>query len=161
MKSMHDVISKIENKKEFKKLKELRIINKLIFTFPIHLRKSFIFCSIKNNTLLLAVDHPSISSEINNHKKEIILNQIKYIKNTAPLDSNIHKIENVKAYVPNNVLSRFKTIKSEMKETEKIEFYFYIERAFGDFEIKDGAFKNHFEEIKSIIKNVRNNQESS
>lgn len=158
MKDMQSVISEISNRKEFKKLNEVMIINKLIATFPIHLRRSFIFSTIKNNTILLAMNHPSISSEINNHKKEILLNQIKQIKKIIPLDSNIQKIEDVRAYVPNNILGRFNTIKSK---TEKVEFYFYVERAFGDFEIKDGAFKNHFERIKTIIKNVRNDQESS
>ena len=158
MKDMQSVISEISNRKEFKKLNEFLIINKLIAALPFYLRKSFLFSSIKGRTLFLAMNHPSISSEINNHKKEIFLNQIKQIKKIAPLDSNIQKIEDIRAYVPNNILGRFNTIKSK---TEKIEFYFYIERAFGDFEIENGDFANHFEKIKTIIKNVRNDQESS
>ena len=161
MKNMQSVISKISNKKEFKKLNEFLIINKLIAALPFYLRKSFLFSSIKGRTLFLAMNHPSSASEINNHKKEIILNQIKQIQNLNLLDSNSKNINDIKAYVPHSILSNFQIIKNEEIAIQKIKIYFYIERATGNFEIQNNTFKSHFDEIKTIIKNVRNNQKSS
>ena len=110
MKNFQAIISNLYNQDNFKNLYTIEIINKLIATLPYNLRKSFMYSSIKNEILLLAFDHPTSVSEFNNYKKIIMLNtleQLKIINQDSVQFQKLHRIKDIKAYLPKNILNRF------------------------------------------------------
>lgn len=154
MKNFQAIISNLYNQDNFKNLYTIEIINKLIATLPYNLRKSFMYSSIKNEILLLAFDHPTSVSEFNNYKKIIMLNtleQLKIINQDSVQFQKLHRIKDIKAYLPKNILNRFDIGDIDI-EYKVIEYY--KERSSGDFIIdENGPYKKEFLAIKNAIKN--------
>ena len=160
MKNFQSIISNIFNQEHFKKIHTIAIINKLIATLPYNLRKSFLFSSIKGEMLLLAFDHPTSVSEFNHYKKHIMLNTIEQLKIVKKDSADIEMIKNIndiRAYLPKNILNRFDIGDIEI-EYQTIEYY--KERANGDFIIDENSpYANDFLSIKNAIK--KNNESSN
>lgn len=153
MKSISHIISNLSKSKNLNRLENIRIINKLIATFPLNFRKSYLFSVIKNNTLYLALNHPSYVNEINNYKKDIILKHIEVMQDLYKDYNLFQSIKDIKAYLPKNILNNLNLINKNNKAfLTDIVVETYVERASGEFNINsDNVFFDKFNRIKSII----------
>lgn len=151
MKNIQSIISNLAIRRNFKHLNTINIIDKLILTLPHNLRKSILFHKLKNDTLLLAMNHPSSVSEFNNFKAKDIMLALEMLKEQNEIDINeIKNIKQVRAYLPKNILNNYK---KDFKD-DVIVIETYEERSSGEFYVDiNNAFKEQFEAIKRAIKN--------
>lgn len=161
MKNIQNIISNMCKNDEFKRLDSLLIINKIISTLPHNLRKSFIYASIKRESLFLAFNHPSSISEFNNYRKEIFKNALEQyfiLHKDSKESSELKNIKIIQAFLPNKFLNDFNLISFKAlntpKYTHKDAIEYYKERAKGDFKLLENSpFYEMFKNIQTIIKN--------
>lgn len=151
MKNIQSIISNLTIRRNFKHLNTLNIIDKLILTLPHNLRKSILSYKLKNDTLLIAMNHPSIVSEFNNFKSRDMLFALDMLKEQDEIDvSEIKNIKQIRAYLPKNILNNYK---KDFKD-DVIVIETYEERSSGEFYVDpNNAFKEQFDAIKRAIKN--------
>lgn len=150
MKNIQSIISNLSIKSNFKRLNTLNIINKLILTLPHNLRKSTLFSVIKNDSLLLAMNHPSSVSEFNNFRVRDMLLALDMLReqNSINIDE-IRHIKQIRAYIPRDILKHYKR-----KLDDEIIIETYEERSSGEFYVDSAnIFKEQFEAIKRAIRN--------
>lgn len=158
MKNIQFIISNISKQNKFKRLNTLKFVNQLIATLPYNLRKSVLYSSIKGDTLLIALNHPTSVSEFNNYKQKImldVLEKLKILYKDSQEFDEINKIKKIKTYLPRSVLNSFDVIGvNNVNESENVVIEYYKERSSGDFSIlKDSPFYSHFKNIRLAIKN--------
>ncbi len=142
MKKASDVISFLQSEPRFKKLQNVRCIEKIVDAFLPTTRRFVEFGYIKNKTLFLVLSHNAGKQELDNNIKMIkeVLNSI-VIQECQGVEFN-----EIRSFVTN------KPRKKNQKKRSSVPFY--EERADGEFRIdmfKDEKLKSLALEIKKIV----------
>ena len=145
MKKASDVISSLQNEPRFKKLQNVRCIDKIVNAFLPTTRRFVEFGYIKNKTLFLVLSHNAGKQELDNNIKMIkeVLNRI-----------TIEECDGIEF----DQIRSFVTNKPRKKEThpKRETIPFYVERSNGEFSIsmfKEEKLKSLALEIKRIVGN--------
>ena len=144
MKKAHDILSSLQNQPQFKKLHNVRCIERILSVFLPSVQRFVEFGYIKNGTLFVVLNHNAGKQEFDNNIK-MIKDLLKSVK--------IEECEGVeftqiKAFVTNRPRRK--------KESRRVTVPFYEERSHGEFDIeliKDEELRNIAKEIREIIKN--------
>ncbi|MDQ7043207.1 MAG: hypothetical protein Q9M34_06715 [Sulfurimonas sp.] len=157
MKTMHDILTSIQHKPQFKKILHYKCINKLIDTILPALRRNIKHGYINNNIFYII-----ITATLNKYDKDNIIKTIKGVLNSPMilkseqfLECDEIKIEDVIVYVDHKP-----KLDSNFYTTSAHKIH-YKERASGNIiiQIKDEKMHTIAKDIQKIIK--KENNESS
>ncbi len=144
MKKAHDILSSLQNQPQFKKLRNVRCIERILSVFLPSVQRFIGLGYIKNATLFVVLNHNAGKQEFDNNIK-MIKDLLKSIQ--LPECEGVH-FSQIKAFVTNRPRKRYRV----KKETVP----FYKERSHGEFDIEmieDEELRYIAEEIREIIKN--------
>ena len=150
MKNATQIITTLQNKPQFSKLKKFKCIDKIQSMFMPSFTKFVKFAYFQNNTLFFVLNHNAGKQEFNNQ-----VQNIKSVLNFhTPDECQDAKIEDIKAFVTHTPLKK--------KEVKKIVRKYYKERASGEVEIHTGDAKLTalLQSIQDIIKDKKANNDS-
>ena len=143
MENSKNIINHVLNKPLYSKVTQIKCFNRLKELLPPRLQKGILFIYIKDKTLFLVLNHPSMKMEFN-YKLDLIK---LWLKDLKIIEDNCKKvdIETVKTFVSN---------KAPDKKKPKKPTSFYKEKSDGNFLniAQDKSIKKLFEEIKIAIK---------
>ena len=144
MKKAHDILSSLQNQPQFKKLHNVRCIERILSVFLPTVQRFIEFGYIKNGTLFVVLNHNAGKQEFDNNIK-MIKDLLKSVK--IEECEGVH-FSQIKAFVTNRP--------RRQKEPRKETVPFYEERSHGEFDIDlitDEELRNIAKEIREIIKN--------
>ncbi len=144
MKKAHDILSSLQNQPQFRKLHNVRCIERILSVFLPAVQRFVDFGYIKNDTLFVVLNHNAGKQEFDNNIK-MIKDLLKSVK--------IEECEGVRF----SQIKAFVTNRPRRKQERKKETVpFYEERSRGEFDIemiKDMELRNIAKEIREIVKN--------
>jgi hypothetical protein len=145
MKNAHTILSHLSKKPQFKFLKQQECYKKYIELLGVKYQKAIAFIYIKDDTLFIAVTHPSFKMELNYNKdllKSLLTQLISYDKSCCEM-----KADKVVIFH-----SRYHPAKKEKESISTVPYYH--ELASSDFciESEDEEIIDKFEQIKKSIR---------
>ena len=144
MKKAHDILSSLQNQPQFKKLHNVRCIERILSVFLPSVQRFIEYGYIKNGTLFVVLNHNAGKQEFDNNIK-MIKDLLKSVK--IPECEGV-SFSQIKAFVTNKPRRK--------RELKKETVPFYEERSCGEFDvemIEDEELRNIAKEIREIIKN--------
>ena len=142
MKNATQIITSLQNKPQFSKLKKFKCIEKIQSMFIPSFTRFVKFAYFQNNTLFFVLNH--------NAGKQEFLNSVQNIKSVlkmhTPKECQENKIEDIKAFVTHTPAKK--------PQEHKVVRMCYKERASGevDVNIHDPKLKGLVKSIQNIIK---------
>ena len=142
MKNATQIITALQNKPQFSKLKKFKCINKIQSMFMPSFTRFVKFAYFQNNTLFFVLNHNAGKQEFQNN-----VQNIKSVLNFhTPDECSENKIDDIKAFVTHTPHKK--------TEPRKIAKQYYEERASGKIDVKIHDKKLHelVQSIQNIIK---------
>lgn len=150
MKNATQIITTLQNKPQFSKLKKFKCIDKIQSMFMPSFTKFVKFAYFQNNTLFFVLNHNAGKQEFNNQVKNI-----KSVLNFhTPQECEDATITDIKAFVTHSPLKK--------QELKKIPRQYYKERASGEVSvhIHDEKLHSLVQSIQEIIKKKKENNDT-
>jgi len=144
MKKAHDILSSLQNQPQFKKLHNVRCIERILSVFLPSVQRFVEFGYIKNGTLFVVLNHNAGKQEFDNNIKMIK----DLLKSVRIEECEGVEFSQIKAFVTNRPRRK--------KAPRRATVPFYEERSHGEFDIEliqDEELKSIAKEIREIIKN--------
>ena len=145
MKKVNDILKHLQYSPAFKKINSNKKLDNLIEILPLKLKKGIKFAYIKNNILFFVLTHPVYKMEFK-YNQEIIKSLLK--------KANITNASDVQFFITNKIE------KQEIKELKKPIFQERSHAIFGN-NIQDKNLNKKFEEIRDIIKTIKQSSKNS
>jgi hypothetical protein len=139
MKNATQIITTLQNKPQFSKLKKFKCIDKIKSMFMPSFTRFVKFAYIQNNTLFFVLNHNAGKQEFNNNVQNIKSALHFY----TPEECQDDDIKDIKAFVTHSP-----TKKTEVK---KIARQYYKERGSGEVEVHI-----HDERLNTLVRSIQN-----
>lgn len=138
MKNATQIITLLQNKPQFSKLKKFKCIDKIQSMFMPSFTRFVKFAYFQNNTLFFVLNHNAGKQEFNNQVKNI-----KSVLNFhTPDECEDAVIDDIKAFVTHTPLKR--------REPKKVARQYYKERASGEVEVSI-----HDEKLNTLVRSIQ------
>ncbi|MFT5661020.1 MAG: hypothetical protein ACI9TV_001664 [Sulfurimonas sp.] len=138
MKNATQIITTLQNKPQFSKLKKFKCIDKIQSMFMPSFTRFVKFAYFQNNTLFFVLNHNAGKQEFNNQVKNI-----KSVLNFhTPDECESATITDIKAFVTHSPIKR--------QEPKKIARQYYKERASGEV-----CVQIHDEKLNSLVRSIQ------
>ena len=150
MKNATQIITSLQNKPQFSKLKKFKCIDKIQSMFMPSFTRFVKFAYFQNNTLFFVLNH--------NAGKQEFYNQVQNIKSVL----NFHTPEECQEATINDIKVFVTHTPHKKQEIQKITKQYYKERASGEVEvhIHDERLNTLVKSIQNIIKNNKVNNDT-
>ena len=142
MKNVSQIITSLQNKPQFSKLKKFKCIDKIQSMFLPSFTRFVKFAYFQNNTLFFVLNHNAGKQEFNKSIESIK----SVLKLYTPEECDESSITDIKAFVSHSPRKK--------EEDIKIMKRYYKERASGEVkaDVHDPKLKNLLQSIQDIIK---------
>ncbi|MDB2562050.1 hypothetical protein N9X61_00450 [Sulfurimonas sp.] len=138
MKNATQIITTLQNKPQFSKLKKFKCIDKIKSMFMPSFTKFVKFAYFQNNTLFFVLNHNAGKQEFNNQ-----VQNIKSVLNFhTPDECENTDIQDIKAFVTHSPTKKI--------EKQKVARQYYKERASGEVEVNI-----HNEKLNTLVKSIQ------
>lgn len=138
MKNVTQIITSLQNKPQFSKLKKFKCIGKIQSMFLPSFTRFVKFAYFQNNTLFFVLNHNAGKQEFNNTVKNIK----SVLQFHTPDECEGNEIKDIKAFVTHSPLKK--------QEIKKVAKQYYEERASGEVEVKI-----HDEKLNALVQSIQ------
>ncbi|MBC8238824.1 MAG: hypothetical protein H8E76_11410 [Helicobacteraceae bacterium] len=139
MKNATQIITTLQNKPQFSKLKKFKCIDKIKSMFMPSFTRFVKFAYFQNNTLFFVLNHNAGKQEFNNNVQNIKSALNFY----TPQECQDSDIQDIKAFVTHSPTKK--------PEVKKVARQYYTERGSGEVEVHI-----HDERLNTLVRSIQN-----
>ena len=139
MKNATQIITTLQNKPQFSKLKKFKCIDKIKSMFMPSFTRFVKFAYFQNNTLFFVLNHNAGKQEFNNNVQNIKSALNFY----TPQECQDSDIQDIKAFVTHSPTKK--------PEVKKVARQYYTERGSGEVEVRI-----HDERLNTLVRSIQN-----